>query len=63
MNAFAGDRDAYRKANPHVHPIELRPIGHECWDCENAFATYWRVRHGVPYWVLKHFSKYFRNAK
>ncbi len=43
IHAFAGDRKAYEKANPHYDPKDLKDWGHECWDCGNVFETYEKV--------------------
>jgi len=55
MYAFGGNRKAYAEANPHIDPANLKPWGHECWDCSAAIETHKKVRNGIPYWFLRSF--------
>ncbi len=63
IHAFAGDRKAYEKANPHIDPKNLKDWGHECWDCEGCNETLHKVQNGIPYWVLWHFHELYRKYK
>lgn len=34
--------------------------GHECWDCTGVNETYYKVRNGIPYWILSKFHNLFK---
>ena len=64
LHSFAGDLDAYAKANPHMTREELAQTmwGHECWDCDSVHQTEGKVNNGIPYRFLKRCYKFFRKA-
>lgn len=36
--------------------------GHECWECEGVQITSYKVKNGIPYWLLKLIYKYFKKS-
>jgi hypothetical protein len=59
-----------QKMNPNI-PVERLKKGqwtHECWNCGDdisgfCFETENKVTNGIPYWILRRFSKWFIKDK
>lgn len=34
--------------------------GHECWDCDSCISTDFKVKNGIPHWILIKFYKLFK---
>lgn len=64
-NWYHCDLDRLVEFNPHLTRDELKngQWGHECWGCDNVHETENKATNGIPYWILRHFSKYFTKGR
>lgn len=59
-NWFHQTKSEMNRLNRHLH-FDNDVWGHECWQCEGVQETQYKVKNGIPYFILKHFYKFLRN--